>query len=1461
MAYSIKVVEITDPFARDFGLNQRDVVLEGTMSLQNFLKTEYPEETMYAYVNLQEVPETTLLKNGDTLLVAGELGKKDTLKLVASLAVIAAASYFTMGTAGPLAGGLGGMFEGIAGITLAQSQMLAFSLISLVGSYLINSLLPPDLPDTSSEGFDKSKTYSWTGGFNTSLQMIPKPVVFGTFLIYGNLLEAYTESYNVHTAGISIRDTAYLLYGLTANKLNSISKCYINNIDAQYFSDDDKTIFYNLGTGTQDPLGKNSPILYDNPPGSITPITTKDYLFPDLINEVRPNTTVDIPYHTFSESSTTINSYKKGDYLNVDAPLLGSYHPGDSIISIRITPDMDGNYPSLPATGFLVLYTQESDPDIAESIVYYSSYSQDQNDASLFQFVVNSSVNFNKSFVSDDRVRVYKAITDTSVVSASKTPVSSGGKWFEWEQHLRDFTTITSISGSVDEIELQVVFPRGLYAMSNHDGDKFPRWVTFDFEYILNDGSNTYIGSLYDDNEDKIYSEDENALEHIFGVYGLFQSSHFVNFNLTKIIEKSENAIQSNFLSDGKLKDGTWTIKIRMRGTGGYKYKFFIHAADPSNTNSDGTNFYDCVVSKVQSYNYGSLLNYPYLSCLGVVLNATHILNGQLPKIGVEVVGEYKIPSSCTSNTITWAADAPSENPAIHAINLAYNSLWGAGLGGYENSPTKDQEFLKLFDLSKFLELKDYCDELITIEEGKPSVPRYTNNMLLDSRLSFWDALKVILKTCNATPIFDGQKITVYYEKEDTSGIPVQMFTAANMLEGSFKESFLGEGELAQAITGNYINKNDGWKKTAISYLIPGKDPKKQVTIELPGIIETPRAIRAIKQKLEKTRLLTRVFEFTVANASGISCEVGDTIGIQQNFINLNDKDAPPIVCTATRPIYRIGNGIAGIYNNLDGVDTSKYTKSLWFKSDGTYELHDIEVMVSSDTVVYAVQGTPSDPLPFDLTEKGGKFIIAPSSENFYIKATVTAVEINEDLTTKISAIEYNPQLFDDFYGVTLSSDDLGEINKDDIIVQDTKAKLIPSVLSHQSVQVSWKDPKLKFHIDKFFVYKKRNSESYHKIATVTEYSYVDYDIAIGDTVFYRVLPVVIANNTEFTIPLNWAETSPELRVSNKLFDYLEAPEYTVRASKNPSGDNIFDITVSVTNDDNWFYRDRREGFFIWTRLSDSSSTDDWFGPINCTLKYSVNAGATSITVNNFEGFPERFDAAGDYGGVILIGHTDLVIFWGATDNGDGSWTLSGIPTAGKFAINHSHSAGERVFNAHKGFFPIKYVGLNTTNNITIYDTGKQVVCQTIYEYDFASNKIKPTGSFNPIFDNLVENPIVYVDGNFNNVVAINKVLNDNSGNKIILLNQSVSASDFTINLVARDVTGTPLGIFEMYWSHPSGFKQFQVTEDKLEGTIGGFELSRPNGWLAVNRVFFDKDPEQDPNAHLWVSNLRMYGV
>jgi len=363
-----------------------------------------------------------------------------------------------------------------------------------------------------------------------------------------------------------------------------------------------------------------------------------------------------------------------------------------------------------------------------------------------------------------------------------------------------------------------------------------------------------------------------------------------------------------------------------------------------------------------------------------------------------------------------------------------------------------------------------------------------------------------------------------------------------------------------------------------------------------------------------------------------------------------------------------------------------------------------------------------------------------------------------------------------------------------------------------------------------------------------------DTEFAINEMIYYKILPVVVYRGTPITIPLGWASFSSVIDLTSGLLEYMEAPDYNLAATLTPGKTGCADLTVTIPDPGGWVFKDRREGFLIWTRFNNSASTDDWFGPTDITLAdQAIDYGAT-IVVNTITGLPTL-------GGVVccllLINNCDLVAIYGNTGN-----TLNviqhGIENANrKFALSKTHASGVPVYVANKGFLPVKYFGFK--ENCTAYGSNKQITCTTIYSYDPVTNTMT-AGSFDTEFMNSDKVTSVYVDGNSNAIVGVAAYTADS-----IILADSRPAADFAVHLVGQDITGNHFGLYEMYWQDDSGYKTFAVDSsidpNNLYGTIQAIPISANYAWVAINRILFALDPTKEKVTFAWISNPNIYAV
>ena len=1446
----ISLIEITDPFAEDFGLIKNEVEINEGTTLKEFLTSTFPDVDMEAYINCTNVSYDTILTDRNMVLACGTVGKSSILQLVASIAVMVVAWQ-----AAPLL--LGALHIEATAFALGVTA----SMISMVGMALVNALLSPDIPDMSGQGFDQSRAYSWDGATNTSRQMIPIPVVLGKYQVAGNLLHTYTKTHKVQSGGISIRDTIYLMFGLTANELSSIESCHLNDMDASTFDDDDRSVYYTLGTATQLPLSTTSSELY---PTDETPAPASDgILFPNIVSEDISNQEIPLPHHTFKESTTTVQRWVPDEAIDVKGEITDDLAANETkVLPITVYTWHPNDF---PAKGIAEIVHSIDRTETYSALVYYESGSVTTIIDNVAEGTISIQIHdgTNRAFFSGDKIAFYETAhqTEDTITIPGSLYYDEDGDWLREVQEKQSSYITEDVSlTEIDDIIIQVVFPQGLYGMTDN-GHRRSCFVGFDFEVTAIIGGTTYTAN-YDLSE--VAYDQLSDTEKKYTIKDKIKTSIFVEFNVTDILKESTTTGDKASMldADGYLVDGTYTIGIRA-GIAGYQDQLKLFEPD-----HDGHTLYNKVqLTKVRGVKYKTVLNYPYISLLGLVLNATPVLNNRLPKQVVEVKGNYYVHKTGEDETKVseWTREF-SENPAYLAINMLYDSLWGGAVGGVEGDTTaekltKDTNFAQLVDIPEFLELADYCDELVTIEVGESDVPRFTFNGLFDTKMGLWEALSIVLKAANATPLYNGKQITIYYEKEETSSVS-QIFSSTNIKPGSFSETFIDDNVLAECINGNFIDASNHYEKTSIMYLPPGASPQKSTTIELIGTVDYNRALHQIKEKLNKTQALRKFYKFTVADSSAIASEVGDFIGIQYEFINFAKEDS--------------GSTISGRVKTFDGTFTITLDKLITEITTtphiivrvNTGDIYTWEIQnwnnTGDTTVLIVNSSTPSSELA-KLNELD-PYLIGESAD-YYKEAILTSLVLNEDLSVDIEAIEYDASLYDDFFGLTINSQLNPELDKDDCVVNDLLAE---KVTDRAEVKVSWTAPILDADIIGYLVYRKVNEEPIQFIENVNITEFIDTDIDFLDSLYYKVLPIFFYRGAERTIPLGWADYSVVVNITSQLSEYLTAPDFDLFATKNSEGENLYDLTVKVEDPRDWLCRDNREGFWIWTRFSSVATTDDWFGPTDITLTSACTAGAEYIYVNKTDGLPlYNFGTEGspDYQvtGLLMLDNQDLVAVLGVDSVNPLKLQVvehlnNGLDNR-KFAISKNHASGISVYNAHKGFMPVRYFSLK--DYCTAYDKYNIIAIDDghLYSYNPTTNCLTVSDGFDDLFINNKNQLFVYVDGDTNSMYACMNFFNVPSYNvSAVELMMPVSADDFAIHSVSSDITGQALSLYQMYWESPQDYQKLKInTANELEGTIAKIPVTAPYVWVAVSRVLWEYDFNEVWPTRVYTSNPKLW--
>ena len=168
----------------------------------------------------------TVIKAGDNVVlcavVRGGGGDKDTLRTVAMIAVMIAATAVTGGAAFALSGAL------VGGSTAAALWGTA---ISIGGGLLVNALMPVQAPDFGpSTSLNTSSTYGWEPASNSVQEGLILPVVYGIAKIYPNIISRFTS-----LDSSTNEQTLSALYALGEGAISTVTEIKINdNLSTSY---------------------------------------------------------------------------------------------------------------------------------------------------------------------------------------------------------------------------------------------------------------------------------------------------------------------------------------------------------------------------------------------------------------------------------------------------------------------------------------------------------------------------------------------------------------------------------------------------------------------------------------------------------------------------------------------------------------------------------------------------------------------------------------------------------------------------------------------------------------------------------------------------------------------------------------------------------------------------------------------------------------------------------------------------------------------------------------------------------------------------------------------------------------------------------------------------------------------------------------------------------------------------
>lgn len=375
-------------------------------------------------------------------------------------------------------------------------------------------------------------------------------------------------------------------------------------------------------------------------------------------------------------------------------------------------------------------------------------------------------------------------------------------------------------------------------------------------------------------------------------------------------------------------------------------------------------------------------LIYPGLAKLGIQALATDQLSGSEPSITC-------LASRNTVQVFNEATGFWESKRATNPAWICYSLLT-------EYAEVSETRLI----YNEFSEWASYCDDLVDGDY------RFIVNLVINSG-DFWSQIQSIAKLGRASVIRRGTRYGIFLDNPQTQ--VTAMFNQGNMLDGSFKVSFLTELNRANGAEVEYTDVDRDYERQVITiysedYLETGTTPEKE-RISIDAAISQKQAIREGVYRINSNELINRIFEFQ-AFIDSFTCTVGDLIYIQNN-------------------VSKYGNGISGRItgagnDNGSGIPYVDIDKSFTVEVD---QIYTILVRLRDDTIVEKlISNTPGMYTRLTITVPWSTVPLVTSNEKpIYMVgistthkkvARITEITRGDEFTRNITALEYIPEIY-----------------------------------------------------------------------------------------------------------------------------------------------------------------------------------------------------------------------------------------------------------------------------------------------------------------------------------------------------------------------------------------------------------------------------------------------------------------
>jgi len=438
----------------------------------------------------------------------------------------------------------------------------------------------------------------------------------------------------------------------------------------------------------------------------------------------------------------------------------------------------------------------------------------------------------------------------------------------------------------------------------------------------------------------------------------------------------------------------------------GKSYDIRVTKKDPDRNESNWKNYIG--IHSIREV-HDIAFKHPEVALLGFSALASEQLNGSL-KITSVSEGRVMLVYDGSSWNIEY-----SNNPAWTIIDLLCRPVI-KGKGSPEDPYTVERyEGVDLSRITPYLEnwydYAQWCDELVDDGEGGTE-KRITFNGLYDKVDNIWDAINQVCFVGRCEVHRRGINYDVIVDKKWTTA-PVQLFSAGNMIPGTYKREWISEKEKISELEVTFMDEKNGYELTPISYVNTHVNSGKKKNLKGLGITSVSQAWRTAYYELAKNQVINSITTFdTDIDASTIS--KGDVIRIIPP-----EESGGRIVAYHSASDINKEDDIIVVDRDLTDSDSDTILVRMHdpATNEDVVETHTIKSIENNWVTIngtFTVQPSEGDLYGFIPTSKLEEFRVIGITHHGDMKHTIQAVEYSDDVylgdegTPTVPIIGYN---------------------------------------------------------------------------------------------------------------------------------------------------------------------------------------------------------------------------------------------------------------------------------------------------------------------------------------------------------------------------------------------------------------------------------------------------------------------